>query len=513
MSDSSSLLPNREALPDDCNFTLKPSGVRARSYRSSILPTNGTAFGAGGLAVLYVPGGRRNTYLDTTQTYIRYTIQNNDNTTATSGQNNDFYLDNTGACVINRFDCYHASNLLESVQQYNVLYNYISDANMNSAQKLGLSSAYGTASTVGSLVGTPAAGTSAVDISRQGQLVKGVDWVASASSAINQQITVAMPILSGVIGLGSDKYLPIGKLLDDIRCEITFESAAAAVVYTNASLPTSFKNSAIPSPFIISDIQLELCIVELSDDGERMVNEMTSPEHPIYLHHNSWRHYVSTLNSGQAGQYSTLVPARFGSLKSLLLTPRPSIYSGASTGFNCYSLSGRANPNFSTYNWRVGSNLIPSKNIVLENSTTTGGYAEGFMELQRAWHSLSSAQNASNLPLAIYNVCDNSTSAYAYTPVSAIATVANAKATSSGSTNAVSVPGTSWQYGFAIHQELESFALKNSVLMSGMNTLSSQVFFETQINNATSTGAYTLNFFANYDGIVVLENGIMSVRF
>jgi hypothetical protein len=509
MSDSSSLLPNREALPDDCNFSLKANGVRARSYRSSILPTNGTSFGAGGLAVLYVPGGRRNTYLDTTQTYIRYTIQNNDATAASSGQNNDFYLDNTGACVINRLDCFHSSNLLESVQAYNILYNYITDANMNSSQKLGLSSAYGTVSTVGSLVGTPAAGTTAIDNSRQGQLVKGVNYIASTSTAINQQVTVAMPILSGVIGLGSDKYLPIGKLLDDIRLEITFENAASAVVYTNTAIPTTFKNSAIPSPFVITDIQLELCIVELSDAGEMLVNEMASPERPIYLHHNSWRHYVSTLNSGAAGQYSTLVPARFGSLKSLLLTPRPSIYSVAST----YSLSARANPNFATYNWRVGSNLIPSKNVVLENATTTGGYAEAFMELQKSWHSISSAQNASNLPISIYNVCDNSLSAYSYTPVTAIGTVANTKATCTGTTTAVSTPGSTWQYGFAIHQECESFANKTSVLMSGMNTLSSQVFFETQINNPTSTGAYTLDFFANYDGIVVLENGIMSVRF
>jgi len=512
MSDSSSLLPNREALPDDCNFTLKANGVRARSYRSSILPTNGTAFGAGGLAVLYVPGGRRNTYLDTTQTYIRYTIQNNDATAASSGQNNDFYLDNTGACVISRLDTFHSSNLLESVQAYNVLYNYITDANMNSSQKLGLSSAYGTVSTVGSLVGTPAAGTTAIDNSRQGQLVKGVNFISSVSTAINQQITVCMPLLSGVVGLGSDKYLPIGKLLDDIRLEITFENAASAVVYTNAALPTSYKTASIQSPFIISDIQLELCIVELSDDGERMVNEMTSPERPIYLHHNSWRHYVSTLNAGSYGQYSTLVPARFGSLKSLLLTPRPGIYTSGTNGFDNYSLSARANPNFSNYNWRIGSNLIPSKNVVLENATTTGGYAEAFMELQKSWHSLSSVQNASNLPLSIYNVCDTSVSAYAYTPVTAIGSASSTKATCTGTGTAVSVPGTSFQYGFAIHQECESYANKSSVLMSGMNTLSSQVFFESQQTNAT-TNAYTLDFFANYDAIVVLDNGIMSVRF
>jgi len=492
MSDASSLLPNRVGLTSDCKFDLKPSGVRARNYRASLLPTNKNVFGPADICVIYVPGGRRNTYLDTTQTYIRYTIKNTDTTTATSGQNNDFYLDNTGACVINRLDIYHASNLLETVQQYNVLYNYLCDTSITMAQKLGLSSAYGTSSTIGSLVAA-SAGSTSTDISRVGQLIKGVDYTTS-STAINQQLTVCMPILSGVIGLGSEKMLPIGKLLDDVRLEIQFESLINAIVQTNASNTSNFQ---------ITDVQLECSITELSDEGEEMVNSMLSPEHPIYLHHNSWRHYVSTLVSGSSGGYSTLVPARFGSLKSLVCCPRPAIYQV----FNAYSLSARANPNFAQYWWRIGSNLMPPKYVVLENSTTTGGYAEAWMEMQKCFHSVSSAQNSSVLPLSIYNVCDTSASAPSYTPISAINTTTASFKAASGT------PGLTYGYGFVIAQEMESFALRNDVLLSGYNTLSQQVFFEAQINNATSSGNYTLDFYANYDGVIVLENGIMSVRF
>ena len=45
-----------------------------------------------------------------------------------------------------------------------------------------------------------------------------------------------------------------------------------------------------------------------------------------------------------------------------------------------------------------------------------------------------------------------------------------------------------------------------------MNTLSSQVFFETQINTAP-TQPYTLDFYAWYDHIMVIDQGIISIKY
>ena len=42
MTDSSVLLPNQVAVSSDCLFNMKPSAVRSRSYRASVLPTNKT---------------------------------------------------------------------------------------------------------------------------------------------------------------------------------------------------------------------------------------------------------------------------------------------------------------------------------------------------------------------------------------------------------------------------------------------------------------------------------------
>ena len=108
-TDTSQLLPNSVAVSSDCLYNLKPSSVRARAYRASIPTSNKSVFTPGDLAIFYIPGGRRNTYLDPTQTYIRYTVRNNDTTVSA---NNFIEFDGSGASVINRIDIYHGSNLL-----------------------------------------------------------------------------------------------------------------------------------------------------------------------------------------------------------------------------------------------------------------------------------------------------------------------------------------------------------------------------------------------------------------
>jgi hypothetical protein len=482
MTDSSTLIPNAMGIPAECKYDLKHSAVRSRSYRSSVVPTNKSVFNPSDTAICYVSGGRRNTFLDQSQSYVRFTIKNNDTTASTStGSQALFNIDNNASCVINRLDIFHASNLIETVQNYNQLMTIFMDTNMNSAQRTGLSAAYGTAT----------------DGTRQGLPLYGTVWNTTTTAASNtsaQQQTFCMPIISGTIGLGSESYLPLGKLNDDIRCEFTFETANAGVVYNS---------STYTSAWTIVDFQLELCIVELSDEGQAMVDSYTSPEMPIYIHGNSWRSFTSNLPSGTSGGVSYLVPARFGSLKTIYVCCRRARETSGTTQATSYTISSRINPNFASYWWRVGSALLPAKYVVLEGNST-GGYGEGFMELQKTFHSVSSPENASILPASIYNVGDAATTSF-----SALLTVPTLY------TTGVSAPSTdsaSYKNGFLIGQELESFALRSDVLLSGYNTLSQQVFFEAQINT-TTLAAYTLNFFAGFDQILCIENGIMSVRF
>ena len=43
---------------------------------------------------------------------------------------------------------------------------------------------------------------------------------------------------------------------------------------------------------LIISAELELNIIELSDEGMSIINSMTPFNQPVYLHGNSWRHYA-----------------------------------------------------------------------------------------------------------------------------------------------------------------------------------------------------------------------------
>ena len=473
MTDATTLLlPNQIAVSSDCLYNLKPSSVRARSYRASIPSSNKSTFSPGDTIIAYIPGGRKNTYLDPCQSYVRFTVRNND-TTAAATMN----IDNLASCFFNRLDTYHSGNLIDSIQQYNVLMSYIKDAQLNLAESYGLSNIYGTSNT-DAIVGTA---------QRQGSVIY-------ATAAGTQQMTFCMPLL-GAFGLGADKMIPIGQLYDDIRLELSLEQQNIAAVYS--ANPTS--------GWTIQDFQLELQIIELSDDGQHMVESVTPFHQPVYLHCNSWRHYSSSLATNTSGVYSTLVPARFASLKSLVCLPRrsPEINDRAAFSTSC-----RINPCIQSYWWRVGAYLVPQRFITLQNATNTGGCGEAFIELQKAFHGVNRPEMCTGLNFQSYNCTDLAT---------ADTTVGGIAATGLPLIAATSLGANSYKYGFAIAQEMESFAQKDGLLLSGMNTLTSQVFWEANLGwgptSQTNQATYTLDFYSNFDMILMLENGILSARF
>lgn len=458
MTDTSSFLPNSVGISSDCLYNLKPSAVASRQYRCSVPTSNKSIFAPGDVAIAYIPA-RRNCVLDAANSYVRYTIKNLD-------VSNNITFDNNGASVINRLDIYHGSNLLETVQQYNALYSYLMDFQIDASTRGGLSTMYGTSPSQTSM-----------GSSRQGLTV----------SPSNNVLTVCMPLLSGVAGCLADKMLPL-TLADDIRLEFTIENSTVGMVFgaTNAT----------KTAWNIINFELELSVIELSETAMNMVQSVAPFSQPVYLHGSSYRHYVSSITSGTSGQISNLVPARFASLKSLICLPRRNTETVLSTA---YSLSSRVNPNFAQYWWRIGSLIVPQKSVNLINSNSTGGYAEGFAEIQKSFHALNNNLLAGSVGCICYNVAD----------------AADTTIGDGGTVSGVIAPSTaasSYLNGFAIAQELETYACRSDVMLSGINTLGSQIFHEAVINTAVGA-AYTLDYYALYDLIIILQDGLLSVRF
>lgn len=486
MTDTSDFLSNNIGVSDSVLYTMKPSAARSRNYKVVLQPINASSFAPSSQIIFTVPAGRRGTYIDHANSFIKFSVQNND----VSGSS--FNTDNNAYCFFNRIDEFHGGNLLTSTQSVNQLMTYLLDFQTNPAQKVGMSNSYGTSTSTD------------MALCRSGMKISG-----------GQRGTFTLPIPSSTIGIFSEKSLCIGKLKDDLRIEITTEATTKAVCYDAASSPIAWS---------IVYCELHLTYIELSDEAESIVNSVIPPSGPMFLHSTAYRHYVSNLPQLTTGTFSTLIPCRVASLKSLILLPRPT---STDTSATSYSLSSRANPSIANFWFRVGSSLIPSRPITLWNQSNTSNFSEGYAELQKNFHALQNFDYAGSIPFANYNVLDSDGTAGdlisgggATVGTIGIQTVATA--------------ANSYKNGFALALDLEVFSNKSNVMLSGINTVNANIFWEAQLGispvsalknpvNGTlqntygamngSTNNFILEFFAMYDLILQLDNGILTSRF
>lgn len=445
MTDSSALIANQQALTSDVLYSLKPSVVRCRAYRASIPPSNTkNPYVAGDAIIAYVPA-RRNCFLDTATSYMRVTVKNSSTTNALN-------IDSTISSLISRLDIYHGSNLLETIQSYNVLVSALVDLQTDKATRDGLEAVWGC---TGDRTGT--------------------------SIATSQSMTFCMPIISGTVGVLNDKYLPLS-ISDDIRCEFTLDSNDVAMCCAASTGAT----------WQVTSFELVANILELSDEGMQMVSQVTPFTQPIYMHGTSYRHTSATLGTTAQGAQTVLVPARFASLKMILCVPRRATEIGQA---HSYSISSHINPGIQSFSYRVGSLMIPQKPITLVNSSTTGGYAESFAETLRSFNLWNNISFAPSITRAQYNVAD-------------------AADTNGGGVVVASTTSNSKNNAFVLSSEFESCSNRNDVMLSGVNTLNLTVFHDMTLGSTNLSASWTLNYFAQYDHILVLDpTGIYSVKF
>jgi len=473
--DNSNLINNKNSVTSDILYNLKNSAGTSRRYRINVPPSNGQTFAPGTQMNFSIPCNRKNTYLDGQNSYLRITVKNNDAS--------QMLLDNTGASLINMITINQSGNLIDQVPNYGLLFNYISDFTYDLGAHIGFLSAY---------LGTSATMTSTGDItlSIAGNTVTNKNvgdkigsLTAESFSAVRAgltiqasgQSTICLPLLCAVF-LNSDKMIPLGKLKSDIEFIVTLETLTRSIVST----------SSPPTAWSIISAELVLEIIELSDTSQMIVDSVSPPEYPIYIHSNEWRYFSNTLPNGSVGNFTSLVSARYNSLKTLVCLPQPT---ADTTAQNAYSLSSRVNPNIMNYSWRVGQIVVPSKNVTLRNDNTTGGFSEGFIEVMKTFHGYNNNLCRPLIGGAEYNIWDQAAS---------IPLNIAQKAVNTGS----------YLNGFAIAQELEVYSTRSDVILQGVNTIAQNCFFDCNIDTAV-TANYLLNFFANFDVILAIENGVM----
>jgi len=237
--------------------------------------------------------------------------------------------------------------------------------------------------------------------------------------------------------------------------------------------------------------------VQLGEEANNIVKMgMGSPESPIFIHSNSFRYYPNVLPANSTGNFTSLISARFNSLKSLYCFPRRSTEINSASS---YSISSRANPNIMSYYWAVGSSIIPSKFVTLKNANLNGSYSEAYAETIKAFHNFGNLSLGTVVGFQGYNVCDSGA-----VPLEQI--------------SGMSTGTSSYKNGFCYAQELEVFSTRSDVILHGLNTIGQNIFNYLTLDGSVNSGngtsaAYTLSYFANFDCILVIENGIMRCIF
>lgn len=195
------------------------------------------------------------------------------------------------------------------------------------------------------------------------------------------------------------------------------------------------------------------------------------------------RNFQTTVTrAGVAGNLSFLIPARYSSLKQLLVTHRNS---AGQTSVLLRGSTCLAQPGLTSYQFRVGSVLMPQAPVKSSGDTSVAGWSsEILMEFLRSFHRVGGVDQPASVTLGSW-------------------TRTGASGTVGGD-----------QFGsFCIGLELESFANKNDVIMSGISTLGQNVFFECAYN--TGGGSYTalVDAFAAYDVLYTLQDGVLTAQF
>ena len=152
-----------------------------------------------------------------------------------------------------------------------------------------------------------------------------------------------------------------------------------------------------------------------------------------------------------------------------------------------------------TQYWTIGSSVVPSKFVTLKNTNLNGSYAEGYAETIKAFHNFGNLSLGTLVGFSGYNVVDSS--GLALEQVSAMSTGLN-----------------SYKNGFAIACELEVFSSRSDVILHGLNTTGQNIFNNLLLDGTVNSGngtsaAYTLSYFANFDCILIIENGVMRCIF
>jgi hypothetical protein len=462
-------------LPQNLKYQPKVESAPARRYRTNIQPQTGTTFNPSETIIINIPT-RNNTALIPSESVLRF------NASVTfAAATLQASLDSGGAHgFINRLRVFHGSNLLQDIQDYGQLAkilfdfqmpldsvqgrysvsagtenNYIADV---SGQKVGLTKPLNRGRNYVPI------GTDSLGTALSGATVLGAG-VANTSPTLG----FSLNLISLVGALAGNKYLPLWEMTAaPLRVELVLAANAEQAMLVGPTATTTFQLTNVE--YIGEFLELPDSAIGAIKAGSSSPLQMVLPDYRSYT-------FSQAVTAGTATSVSMPIPAKFSSLKSLFVASR-----NATPAVTRYPYA--SGPlGLTQYQFRIGSEVLPS------NPPTVA--SEWFSEACKCFGSIADLDYQPAIDLDGY--CNTN-------PAAIAANWYNGALSQSG--------------GFIVGIDLESYMSSDkSSIFAGMNTNTSDIFFLPQITPFTGTSNIFFTAYANYDTVLVCENGVAYTRF
>lgn len=437
-------------IPKNALYQGKKESAPGRRYRTNIQPQSGSSFTAGQTITINIPT-RANTLLIPSESTLNF------NTTVTSTAN-QLRLESCGAhAFIQRIRVYHGSNLLEDIDAYGVLskvlMDYVAPEDMIHGKGnilMGTRAGYWV---TGATVGTDC---------------EALPVNSGAIITTAQVQTYNLNLISILGSLSAAKYLPLFAMTSaPIRLEIQLVAKAEMALLAT---------SAAVSAWTVDNVEYVGEFLELGDSAIATIMNASSPLQYVVPSFRNYQWVSSTLGTGS--QIAMPIPAKFSSLKSLFVTSRNSTDATGQAGY--FPLASLKN-GLASFQFRIGSQVVPSK------APSTN--AEFAIEAFKCFASLADLNHQPSIDVAAFNTTRNNPT-----------TAPLAYSSNSGS--------------FLIGLDCEVYAgADKSEIFQGLNTNTDDIYLNATYGTVSDGSAYRYDAFANFDQVLVCENGVAYTRF
>lgn len=260
------------------------------------------------------------------------------------------------ASFINRLDVAVGSQIIDTIQSYNIFYHMLTNVTMDVAQKYGMQQAFGY---------------------NNSTAVPTLEQLDGRLMTLNEVGSFSLPLVSMLSN--AEKLVPLFAM-PQVRITLTMD--AIANIFTSAVVPTGYS---------VSNIQLKYKVV---DFGSAVENIVLASADKLYIKTQSFGCSSQTLAAATTGSVELVFNQRYASCKSIF-----AINGGGAALSNRAFDSVDLTSGNGTYSFSIGGQIFPPTPI-----NTTTGKAGALLELRSAVGSVYDKANAMSVNAVEFNL-------------------------------------------------------------------------------------------------------------